>query len=541
MGGGRRGRWSRWQAGSGGAYRPLDRHVVEVVPSRGGSEAAADDLSAARARRGPARRWKADGRGGSLGPAMGGGRRGRWSRWQAGSGGAYRPLDRYVVEVVPSHGGSEPIGWRLPPSKSHLIRWLALAAQSTSAVQLSGVAGAGADAASMARMVRQLGVQVETGHSAWVVHGVGPGGLRRPVSLLHAANSGAALRLVAALVARLGSGETAGPIMLDGDQTLRRRGLGALREALEALGVEVRVDAGPWHLPALVQGPWTGGSVSLDAGASSQPLSALVLASPGLPEPLQVQLMGEAVSRRHAALSASLATQAGWTGALVEDGTEVLLEPWSPEPPAEVHIPPDASHLAFAALTAACSGRPVTVHRWPQAEDAIGAEVVWERAAELGLEVGLDGRGGTLSWRGGAGAVELDLRDANDLLPPLAALLALGGGGRLTGVAHARHKESDRLSATAGMMRCFGLDAAAGDGELVVEAAGQVVRPDAVVDSHGDHRIQMTAVLLGLVAGATVDGSSLHAVSDPAFLDQLQSTGEDVVRRTMASQPSRPK
>lgn len=451
------------------------------------------------------------------------GRRPPLARWRQEGGKAWRRLRRHGLAIA-AWEPTEAVRWRLPPSKSHGIRWLALAAQGSGRHRMMGVAGHGLDLEAMLRMVEQLGVGVERAGDAWIITGVGPDGLRRPASLLHAANSGTALRLAAGLVARL-----PGPIMLDGDASLRRRGLAGLETVLRDLQVTVQRDEGPGRLPILLDGPWQGGEVSLDVATSSQPLSALIIGSPGLVDAVQLRMVGEPVSRAHAGLSARLAAACGWSGELDHEAGELLLEGWTPDVPDEFIVPADASHAAFAVLLARALRTEVHAPRWPAPDDALGCDLLFEQAADLGLSVTADGGG--LRWSPGPGPtshVTIDLRDANDLLVPLAATLALAGGGRLHGAAHARHKESDRTHRGAELLAAFGLHATVHDDGLEVQGSQHVAAPEAPVATHGDHRLQMTATILALVAGGVVEGPRLHEVTDPAWLDRLTSAGADI-------------
>ena len=148
----------------------------------------------------------------------------------------------------------ERIQWRLPPSKSHAIRWLALAAQSEQKVVIHNLAHAGQDILSMRRCLSQLGVRITDlnhrgevlvsgndssvkppqGTVSWCVEGVGVAGLKPPNSVLDAGNSGTALRILMALCARLKD-----PVTVDGDASLRSRNHDVMAGALEQLGVKV--------------------------------------------------------------------------------------------------------------------------------------------------------------------------------------------------------------------------------------------------------------------------------------------------------------
>ena len=149
-----------------------------------------------------------------------------------------------------------------------------MAALGASSVTLRGVEGLGEDAGSMRRVLEQLGLQVEAQDGAWVLQP--PERLRRPSALLHLGNSGTALRLVAALTSHLDQ-----PAMLDGDASLRRRGLGDLGDVLSAHGVRLRAGDAHVRLPVDLHGPWAQDAepVVVRRDRSSQPASALLLAS----------------------------------------------------------------------------------------------------------------------------------------------------------------------------------------------------------------------------------------------------------------------
>ena len=407
--------------------------------------------------------------------------RARGGRWDPPVG----PETTRIEPLAPAG----PVVWELAPSKSHMLRWLLLAAQGEKQVTLRFRGTPGEDIESMARCLCQLGVRIERGEGAWVVHGVGAHGLTRPASVLNCANSGTALRLLTVAAARLDC-----PVMLDGDATLRARHSQALVDLVRALGVEVSHGFGEEVLPYLLRGPPSAADVTVDVSDSSQPLSALLLSMPAMEGPLDVKLGGEAVSRRHARLSFDLAAQTGSSNTLTW-GDGLLLEPWKVDCPEEVSIPGDRSLEAFADLYAALHGVELEVTNRPEDADALGAEVLDDGS--------------------------LDLRDANDLLPPLAALLAIGDGGTITGAAHARHKESNRIERTVELLAAFGIEAGATEDGIKVDGNQSPEAPEKMVRTHADHRLWMTAACLATMVGGELDHPEIHAVSDPDFMSRI--------------------
>ena len=122
-------------------------------------------------------------------------------------------------------------------------------------------------------------------------------------------------------------------------------------------------------------------------------------------------------------------------------------------------------------------------------------------------------------------SVHLDVTDSNDILPPMAALLALGGGGTISGAAHAAHKESNRLTRTVELLEHFGLQATLLADGVEVEGNQVPSKPEHPVPTFGDHRLFMTAVLLASKTGGEVIGQKLHHVADEAFVQRLQDAG----------------
>lgn len=469
----------------------------------------------------------------------------RWSKRWTSSGKGHRRNDVHALRVTPC-ASLDPVRWALPPSKSHLIRALLLSAQSSQPVELLNVRHAGEDARAMRRCLQQLGISIEDYNIEgqrltqvnpvhfehhpdavkWVVHGAGSSGFKRPATVLNAGNSGTTLRLLGTHAAMIG-----GPVMLDGDGSLRKRSSAELWGTLEQGGATVSVGMGEERLPALIEGPMDaarlGNGISLDISRSSQPMSSWILAAPGLPCEVNLRLEGEAVSSRHAQLSLRLLRMFG--GQASKGSGELTLKPSSLDKVEQYSIPGDASMAAFSLLACTALGRNVELTGWPKAEDAIGHEVLHEKAKALGIEW----VSSTLTNIDAEGPVDLDLRDANDLLPPLAAVLALNQGGVLKGAAHAAYKESNRLNRTAEILHQFGMKAEVTEDGLLIEGGQNPSTPNRPVETHDDHRLFMTAVLLASKCGGDIVGQTLHLVADEPFLDRLKAAGIGVERVTL--------
>ena len=383
----------------------------------------------------------------------------------------------------------DPIDWMLPPSKSHMIRWLALAAQAEGETVLSFDGEPGEDILSMAECLRQLGVGIDQSTSQWSVTGVGAGGFSEPEGVLDCGNSGTAVRFLTAIAAGIES-----EVMLDGDASLRRRDLSTLNSALRELGCKISSDA----VPLSVKGPISTGGTHLDMRSSSQPLSALLLASPGYSGPLHLGLSEGSVSRGYSRLSFKLAELCGSPNRL--DSDIVIIEPWRVSTPVAVGIPDETSLLPMAMLMSELHCVEVGVRGWDN-ELTPALMALSEQASEL------------------------DLRDESDVITPAAALLALVRGGRITGAAHARGKESDRILRTVEMLASFGMASSATNDGIVIPGGQVPTRPESPVETHGDHRIAMTSMVLASKVGGTIVNPEISAVTDPGFIERLTGLG----------------
>ncbi len=311
--------------------------------------------------------------------------------------------------------------------------------------------------------------------------------------------------------------------MSDGDSSLRNRNHSTLLDALSLLGVNLSYGVEQERLPILVHGPWQGEEAIVDVSKSSQPYSSLLLASCGLESDCVIHKKGVSVSRRHSGLTIELMEKCGAAIEITEEKT--IISPWTSNPPSKWNVPSDGSMMSFPILACLLTKQPIRIENPVDANDALGHEILLDHLSSFGISY----HETTLRCDGTSDEVDIDLRDANDLLPPLAAILALSGGGRLRGAAHAKHKESNRIRSTKKILEAFGLTATIEHDGLSIEGGQTLSMPDSLVDTYGDHRIQMTAVLLATQTGATVEGPSLHRIADPEFLTRLSAMPTEVL------------
>jgi 3-phosphoshikimate 1-carboxyvinyltransferase len=471
----------------------------------------------------------------------------RWvSKWNDSVGTAPVNNIEYLSINESAKGGD--LQWNLPPSKSHLIRLLALSAQSNQVITLKNVNTAGEDSRSMRRCLQQLGVKIEdiangevlskSGLSEvafhpdsvdWRVHGVGSDGFSKPASVLHAGNSGTAFRILTAISANIGQS-----VAIDGDRSLRLRDFSTLIETLESSGVTVSRGHGEESLPLIVCGPIDcSQQIDLDLSKSSQPYSAWMLSSSMFSSNKKLNLKGQAVSRKHSDLTFRLCVESG------ADFSDEVLRPWVPHfADTEVLVPRDASMVSFAMLATKVLQTKTIISGWPQSEDALGNDILQQYCSELGFTWNETNSNVEITLSNNSsnnGDNEINLRDANDLLPPLAALMAISSGGRIIGAAHAAHKESNRLTKTRQLLLQFGIESTVLQDGIEVVGGQQIKSPGDIVSTFGDHRLQMTAVILACACSAKVSGPNLHKVADEDLLLRLIEYGINIEEKLFKS------
>jgi 3-phosphoshikimate 1-carboxyvinyltransferase len=293
--------------------------------------------------------------------------------------------------------------------------------------------------------------------------------------------------------------------------------MGEVLKGLRRLGVRIDV-AGRETLPLTVwgEGRVCGGAVTIDASASSQFVSGLLLAAPRFDAGVDVRHHGEPVpSRPHVDMTVE---QLRLHGVEVDDDTE---DRWSVRPgpirAVDVTIEPDLSTAAPFVAAAMVTGGEVTVLGWPtrttQAGDALRGI-----AEGMGARVDLTARGLTVQGPGSLLGIDVDLHDVGELTPAVAALCALADTpSRLRGVGHIRGHETDRLTALATELNALGARVTQTDDGLAIEPSPLHGGSFA---TYGDHRMAHAAVIVACaVDGVLVQDIATTGKTFPGFAE----------------------
>ncbi|WP_334365872.1 3-phosphoshikimate 1-carboxyvinyltransferase [Bradyrhizobium sp. AZCC 1578] len=421
---------------------------------------------------------------------------------------------------------------RVPGDKSISHRALILGALSVGETRISGLLE-GEDVLNTAKSMQALGAQVErTGPFAWQIRGVGVAGFAQPASPLDFGNSGTGCRLVMGAVA--GCPITA---VFDGDASLRSRPMRRILDPLELMGAKAGETKEGGRLPLTLHGARDPVPILYRTPvASAQIKSAVLLA--GLAAPGVTTVIEQEASRDHTEL---MLKHFGADIVSVREGSHGRKIALTGQPElhgAEVVVPADPSSAAF----------PIVAALIVEGSDVTFSDVM-TNPLRTGLLTTLRQMGAAIEEsevRGDAGEPMARLRVRASKLrgvevPPERApsmideylVLAVAasfaeGTTIMRGLQELRVKESDRLEATADMLRVNGVRVEIAGDDLIVEGRGHVPG-GGLVATHMDHRIAMSALVMGLAADkpVKVDDTAFIATSFPDFIPMMRSLGAE--------------
>jgi 3-phosphoshikimate 1-carboxyvinyltransferase len=417
------------------------------------------------------------------------------------------PVDSWIAPVAE---GPLDAAVRVPGSKSITNRAYVLAALASAPTRVRAPLDS-RDARLMLDALAMLGARSEHTADGVLVHPAAAGqrGADETVTIA-LGNAGTVARFTPALAA-LGSST----VVFDGDEAIRRRPIGPLLAALRDLGADIE-DEGRGAPPFTVRGNGglRGGKVNLDSSASSQFLSALLLAAPAFDEGVTVRLIGgNPPSEPHIAMTLDMLRRFGAT--VERDGTEFSVAPGQLSCPGYV-VEPDLSTAAPFVVAAAAAGGTVRIPGWPRHTTQPGD---WMRSllAELGATVELDAHGLTVTGGSTIQGANLDLHEVGELTPVISALLCFADSPSvITGVAHLRGHETDRLTALATELSGLGAKVSETDDGLKITPAPM---HGGVFHTYDDHRLVMAGAVLGLrVHGVAVENPATVGKTFPGFV-----------------------
>jgi 3-phosphoshikimate 1-carboxyvinyltransferase len=421
---------------------------------------------------------------------------------------------------------------RVPGDKSISHRALIVGALAVGETRISGLLE-GEDVLNTAKTVRALGARVESrGQGEWRVQGVGVAGFAEPAGALDFGNSGTGCRLMLGAVAGCPIAAT-----FDGDASLRKRPMRRVLEPLERIGAHTP-SSSDGYLPLTLSGARDPIPIVFEPRVASAQLKSAVLlaglAAPGETVVIEAEATRDHTEKMLAHFGADVRIESH--GQLGRRITLVGQPELAPRP---IMVPADPSSAAFPLVAAAItpgsdvilegvmlnplrSGLIVTLAEMGASIERLGTRKVGgEEIADLRV------RGGTL--RG----VEVPAARAPAMIdeyPVLAVAAAFAEGTTIMrGLKELRVKESDRLAGTAELLRANGVTVDVAGDDLIVIGQGRA-RGGGLVATHMDHRIAMSALVMGIasVRGVKIDDASFIATSFPGFVDLMRGLGADL-------------
>lgn len=426
---------------------------------------------------------------------------------------------------------------RIPGDKSISHRSFMLGGLASGQTRITGLLE-GEDVLATGRAMQAMGAHVRQDGDTWVIDGVGNGLLLEPEAPLDFGNAGTGVRLTMGLVGTYGFEAT-----FTGDASLSSRPMGRVLDPLRLMGVQVTAAEGD-RLPVTLRGPDLAVPITYRVPmASAQVKSAVLLA--GLNTPGTTTVIEPVMTRDHTekmltgfGADLSVATDPDGVRTIVLQGQGKLRGQ-------EIEVPGDPSSTAFPLVAALIvPGSKVTIENVLMNPTRTGLVTT---LLEMGADIAIENR----RLAGGEDVADLvvsasELRGVSvppgrapsmiDEYPALAVAAAFAEGETvMQGLEELRVKESDRLSAVAEGLRINGVDCDEGKASLRVRGVpggkglGGVSRA-AIVETHLDHRIAMSFLIMGLAAQrpVRVDDSAIIATSFPEFMDMMAGLGADI-------------
>ena len=395
---------------------------------------------------------------------------------------------------------------RIPGSKSVTNRALILASLATtpSTIRKPLISR---DSELMSAGLLALGISITGSDEAWQIT---PAPLRGPARV-DVGNAGTVMRFLPPLAAF-----AQGDISFDGDPRSYERPLGPVIKALEELGIEID-HGGRYSLPMVIKarGKVKGGALTIDASASSQFLSALLLVAPSMEEGITVTHRGGALpSMPHIEMTVAMLRDFG-----ADVTVDSAAQSWSVKA-GELHgrdlvIEPDLSNASpFLSIAMVCGGS-ITISDWPRATTQPGDQLR-DIFTQMGATVELSDNGLTLTGGSSIHGIDIDLHDVGELTPSIAALAALADSpSHLRGIGHLRLHETDRLAALTREINSLG-------GNVVEEETALHITPAplhaGVFHTYEDHRLATAGAVIGLVTpGIEVENVATTRKTLPDF------------------------
>ena len=403
---------------------------------------------------------------------------------------------------------------KAPPSKSYTHRAIIISALAKGKSTLYDPLYSEDTLASL-NACRALGCDIEKDNDRCIVNGTG-GALETPENVVDLKNSGTTLRIMTS-VSALAPNYT----ILTGDSSLRTRPMQDLLDALKNLGVRAFSSRGNGKPPICIKEGFKGGKTSIKGNVSSQFISSLLIASSYAEDSVDVVVKGDFISKPYVDMTTDIMEKFQVNLDYNKEKSSFHIDPQTYKG-LDYTVEGDYSSVSYIIGAAAALNGEVTVKNIFK-DSKQGDKQILNIVRDMGADVKIKKDEVTITGHGELQGTQVNLENAPDLLPTVAALGAISNGVTDIGnVEHARFKETDRIHTCALELSKLGVNVKEKKDGLIIKGGAK----GGVVKSHGDHRLVMALSLVGFKTGdVQIENASVYDISFPNFPEAMKRLG----------------
>ncbi|MGC9518010.1 MAG: 3-phosphoshikimate 1-carboxyvinyltransferase [Methanomicrobiales archaeon] len=403
---------------------------------------------------------------------------------------------------------------KAPPSKSYTHRSVIIGSladgESTLKYPLYSE-----DTAASIDACKSFGAEIELFDDHCKIKGTS-GHLKTPENVVDVKNSGTTLRIMTS-VAALAPGIT----VITGDDSLRNRPMQDLLDSLKKLQVSVFSTRNNGMPPIIINNGFKGGETEINGDVSSQFISSLLIAAPYADEPVDIHVKNNFISRPYVDMTKDVMNKFNVKVDFDSDNNRFHVDNQIYKS-RDYTVEGDFSSASYIVAAAASLDSEVTIENL-SLKSKQGDKLILEIVQEMGADVKSKNNKIVITGNGELKGINVDLKNAPDLLPTVAALGAVAQGKtEIFGVEHARYKETDRINTSATELSKLGVLVEEKKDGLIIKGGAS----GGIVDSHMDHRLVMALSIVGLkFGGVKIKNASVHQVSFPKFPEVMKKLG----------------
>ncbi|MFX1296229.1 MAG: 3-phosphoshikimate 1-carboxyvinyltransferase [Promethearchaeota archaeon] len=408
---------------------------------------------------------------------------------------------------------------RAPPSKSYTHRAIIMGALADG-ITIIREPLIGADTSASINAMRALGADISKEDDKLIIKGINQ--FRIPDKPIDVENSGTTIRFITALASHV-----PGNVKLTGDNSIQKRPMGPLLDALTQLGIKCWSESNDGTPPIIIQGgTLKGDRLHLSGNISSQFISGLLISSPLAESDITIQLTTPLKSSPYLAITSDMLIKFGIKHSYNPEQHVYQIPGQQQYQPIEFTIPGDFSSAAFFLTAGAIINGTVSVSNL-ELNNPQGDKQIIQILKEIGANVSIDFEEKTVTInKDRLKSFEIDCKNIPDLVPILAVLASfIPGKSKIFNVAHLRIKESDRLHTITTELQKMKVDIKELPDTLIINGSSD--HKGAVLETYNDHRIAMALIIaaLPLKEKTLIKNIECINVSYPSFLEDLKKIG----------------